>query len=154
MLQRSSSERGGFITLQYQLSWPTTWDGIVSFLTVAGADMRASEYWSHVQVELSGRDMTDEFLAADGNASACLSAQTPAAAARISGFSRALNLPVRITAWNESDSCSLILPSPAQVASLVGESIQVDPLMCDRYMDALEILSHRDRIRRQYSAAA
>lgn len=153
MLQRSSSERGGFITLQYQLSWPTTWDGILSFLTVTGADMKASEYWSHVQVELSGCDLTEEFLAANGNGSACPSAQAPAAAARISGFSHALNLPVRITLWTDTDSCTLVMPSPSSVASTVGAGFEIDPSKCDRYMDALEILSHRDRIRRRYSVA-
>ena len=150
---RSFDERSGFLTLHYQLSWPTGWEGLLSFLTVAGADLKASAQWTNIQVELSRRDITEEFRAANGDAYACPSATREADAVRVTGFSRALNLPVRITLWNQSDACTLVMPSPTSLAGTTGGTsggdFQIDPLLCDRYMDALEILSHRDRVRRQ-----
>ncbi|WP_175953498.1 hypothetical protein [Schaalia sp. Marseille-Q2122] len=154
---RSFDERNGFLTLHYQLSWPTSWEGMLSFLTVAGADVKASSQWPNIQVELSQRDITKEFRAADGDAYACPSAAREADAVRITGFSRALKLPVRITLWNQTDACTLVMPSPASLSGAAGAApgsdFQIDPLVCDRYMDALEILSHRDRVRRQRSVA-
>lgn len=157
MQLRSFEERNGFLILNYQLSWVSGWEGMLSFLTVTGADVKAAAQWPNIQVELAGRDITNEFRAADGDAYACPSATCEANAVRITGVSRALNLPIRITWWNQTDACTLVMPSPASLSGAAGAApgsdFQIDPLVCDRYMDALEILSHRDRVRRQRSVA-
>ncbi|MGI6248223.1 MAG: hypothetical protein ACOYJX_02275 [Acutalibacteraceae bacterium] len=141
MQLKGIEKEGGFTTLYYELTWPVGWEKLLSFIDVIiKNDFEKGGIQSIGVGFLAGAesvDVTDDLKKHGNRVRETDFAKTESGYIVIAGYSAIMEVPMRITIWNQLDRFMLQLMN--------DDKIEKNGEHCyDKYVDSIEILAHVD----------
>lgn len=133
---------GDFTTLSYKLTWPVSWEQMISFVNVIiKKDFKKPENLENVSIgEIAGApsiDKTEEVKNANCEIRDCNFSKDENGYIIISGYSSTIKLNIRYTFYNQTNTCIIQLYKDSRIPEL-GERVY------DNYLDSIEIYAHID----------
>ncbi len=130
-----------FTTLYYELTWNAGWKQIISFIdTIINLDFLKGGVQSIAVGLIAGAksvDVTDELKKNEYRIKDTSFSKKESGYIEIAGFSSIMEVPMKITIWNQLNRFMLQLPNDAGIEKC-GEHCY------DKYVDSIEILGHVD----------